>query len=164
MLENWYSRHAGRPLTPEVLADLRATLGLLAFSGVSGGEPEKSEAWAQSAVRLEASELGFTLFRNNVGVLKDKNGRPVRFGLGNDSSRLNEIVKSADLIGIRPVKITPEHVGKTMGQFLSREIKEPGWRYTGAGRESAQLAWANLVNSLGGDAAFATGPGSFWPG
>lgn len=120
----------------------------------------KGEAWAQSQVRLEASAKGCRLWRNNVGALKDERGVPVRYGLANDSKQMNEAIKSADLIGVRPLLITPGHVGAVVGQFLSREMKPPGWRYTGQGREPAQLAWAELITSLGGDAGFATGPGT----
>jgi hypothetical protein len=119
-----------------------------------------SEAYAQSQVRLEAPTKGVTLFRNNVGVLTDINGRPVRFGLANDSKQLNEVLKSSDLIGWRPVLITPEHVGRTLAQFVSRECKAPGWKYTGTDRERAQKAWLDLVAAAGGDSAFATGPGT----
>jgi len=37
---------------------------------------------------MEASKLGLVIFRNNVGVLMDKNGRPVHFGLCKGSSDL----------------------------------------------------------------------------
>jgi hypothetical protein len=120
----------------------------------------KSEAWAQVQIRLEAAQKGVAIFRNNVGVLKDKTGRPVRYGLGNDSPALNEVLKSGDLIGVRPVLILPQHVGTTVGQFVSREAKPPGWVYTATPRERAQMAWANLIRSKGGDASFATGPGT----
>lgn len=120
----------------------------------------KSEAWAQSVVRLEAAQKGVLLWRNNVGVLYDSRGTPVRYGLANDSKALNESVKSADLIGVRALLIQPHHVGTIVGQFVSREVKEPGWQYTGTDREVAQLAWANLIRSKGGDAAFATGTGT----
>ncbi len=157
-LHEW-ARRWNVPL--EMLRDLQTTLGVytppLPAEAPGAG---KSEAWAQSAVRLEASEKGVKLFRNNVGVLEDKTGRPVRYGLGNDSPKMNEVIKSADLIGIRPLVILPHHVGHTFGQFVSREIKPPNWQYTGSGREPAQLAWANLINANGGDAAFATGPGT----
>lgn len=122
--------------------------------------PGQSEAWAQSQVRLEASRAGCRLWRNNVGALLDARGVPVRYGLLNDSAALNRHVKSADLIGIKPVTIGLGHVGTVLGQFLSREIKAPGWRYSGDGREQAQLAWCHLVTSLGGDAGFATGAGT----
>lgn len=84
----------------------------------------------------------------------------MRYGLGNDSPQINAVLKSADLIGIRPVVITAQHVGHTVGQFVSRECKAPGWQYTGTDREVAQLNWARLVNACGGDAAFTTGPGA----
>lgn len=157
-LHEW-ARRWNVPL--EIFRDLQMTLGTYTVPlPAEAPEAGKSEAWAQSAVRLEASEKGVKLFRNNVGVLEDKTGRPVRYGLGNDSPKMNEVIKSADLIGIRPVVILPHHVGHTFGQFVSREIKAPNWQYTGGGREPAQLAWANLINANGGDAAFATGPGS----
>ena len=160
-LHEWFNRHAGQPLTLEVLRDLQITLGTYSLPA----PPEapgagKSEAWAQSMIRLEASEKGVKLFRNNVGVLKDETGRPVRYGLANDSPKTNEVIKSGDLIGLRPLVILPQHVGHTFGQFVSREVKPPGWQFTGAGREQAQLNWCNLINSCGGDAAFATGAGT----
>lgn len=157
-LHDWFNRHAGRPLDLAAFRDLQVTLGTytppLPQDAPGAG---KSEAWVQSMVRLEASQQGIKAFRNNVGVLQDKTGRPVRYGLGNDSPQLNEVLKSADLIGIKPVLIQPHHVGHTFGQFWSRECKRPGWQYTGQGRETAQMAWCNLINSCGGDAAFTTG-------
>lgn len=119
-----------------------------------------SESAIQSLLRLEASQKGCRLWRNNVGALYTKEGNFIRYGLANESSAINKVIKSADLIGIRPIKITPDMIGKTIGQFLSREIKKPNWKYTGNSREQAQLAWINLINSLGGDACFATGEGT----
>ncbi len=137
------------------LQDLQRQMGM--DTDPQAGPAAGSEAWAQSNVRLEASKLGWRLWRNNVGALQDSTGRWVRYGLANDSQQLNKRVKSGDLIGIKPVVITPLMVGHTIGQFTSREIKAPGWRYSGTEHEQAQLAWANIVNSLGGDAAFSTG-------
>jgi hypothetical protein len=119
-----------------------------------------AEAQVQALVRLEASKVGARLWRNNVGAATMDNGTFVRFGLANDSPTVNSKLKSADLIGIRPVLITQGHVGRTIGQFLSREVKKPGWKYTGNEREKAQLHWAELIVSLGGDAAIITGTGS----
>ncbi len=50
-------------------------------------------------------------------------------------------------------------VGSRFGQFLAREVKKPGWKYRGTAEERAQLHFINLVNTAGGDAAFATGRG-----
>lgn len=119
-----------------------------------------TESGAQSETRLEAAENGCILWRNNVGAGLLENGSFVRWGLANDSKALNARVKSHDLIGVRRVLVTPDMVGKTFGQFLSREIKQPGWGYSGTDREKAQLAFATIVNSLGGDAKFSTGRGS----
>lgn len=119
-----------------------------------------SESGISSDIRLEASQLGYRLWRNNVGAAHTSTGQFIRFGLANDSTQLNRVIKSADLIGIRPILITPAHVGMTIGQFISREVKKPSWKYTGTERERAQLAWAELVNSLGGDACFTIGRGT----
>ena len=119
-----------------------------------------SESAIQTLIRLEASRKGCILFRNNVGAGVLDNGSFVRWGLANDSAQLNERLKSADLIGIRPILITPEHVGQVIGQFLSREVKAAGWKWAGTKRELAQQQWADLVNRMGGDALFATGEGT----
>jgi hypothetical protein len=119
-----------------------------------------SEAYVQSLVRLEAGRKGVRLWRNNVGVLTDETGRPVRYGLGNDSPKLNEKLKSGDLIGWRPLIITPEHIGHKIAQFVSRECKKPDWNFTGTDREKAQLKWAQAIVADGGDACFVTGEGS----
>lgn len=111
-------------------------------------------------VRLEASDKKIQLFRNNVGATYTQDGSFLRYGLANDSSNLNHILKSADLIGIRPVIIEPWMVGATLGVFVSRECKQSGWQYTGTDREKAQLAWRDLIRSLGGDAEIVTGAGS----
>jgi hypothetical protein len=117
-----------------------------------------SEADAQTAVRLLASKAGCRLWRNNIGAGRLENGSFVRWGLANDSEAVNRRIKSADLIGIRPVLIGPEHLGQTLGVFLSREVKAPGWRYNPReARQHAQMAWCELIRSLGGDAEFTTG-------
>lgn len=124
---------------------------------LSGGE-FSSETGVQNTDRyLFAKETGGILWRNNVGVARDMRGNFIRYGLCNDSKKLNAKIKSADLIGIKPVHITPDMVGCVIGQFVSREYKKPGWKYTGTPREKAQLAWANLIISYGGDAKIVSG-------
>lgn len=153
----WAARHE------VTLAALQELAGIFGMHGGHDLPPEvkgTSEAAVQAAVRLEAARKGVRLFRNNVGALVDSRGVPVRYGLANDSKQLNEVMKSADLIGWRPLLIEPQHVGTVVAQFVSREVKAVGWHYTGADREPAQLAWAQLVTAAGGDAAFCTGTGT----
>jgi hypothetical protein len=121
----------------------------------------KSEREVQDVVRMEASRCGFRIWRNNLGAVTTQSGSFIRFGLANDSSAMNAKLKSSDLIGIKPVTITQEMVGSVVGVFLSREIKREGWKYKATPEETAQLAWINLINSMGGDACFATGEGTF---
>jgi hypothetical protein len=128
---------------------------------VPPSRPVTSEAGLQSLVRLEGAAKDIPLFRNNVGVLKDKTGRPVRYGLANDSAQLNATIKSGDLIGIESVLIRPEHVGTIIGRFVSRECKPPGWRFNpNDPHEAAQLRWATYINARGGNAAMVNSEGS----
>lgn len=149
---HWAMKHG---VSHQALNELQILFGLhgQAGNGITG----VSETAVQSAVRVDFAKTGGRLFRNNVGVLKDLRGVPVRYGLANDSPQLNKVLKSADLIGWQPITITQAHVGSTIGQFVSRECKKVGWRYSGNAHEEAQLAWAQLVISGGGDASFTSG-------
>lgn len=116
------------------------------------------EQRAQQEVLLACGALGISAWRNNVGALPDpRTGRLIRFGLGNESAALNAKLKSSDLIGLRRVVVTPDMVGQTIGQFVSLELKPPGWAYSGTPRERAQLAWVEHVRRWGGFACFTTG-------
>lgn len=120
-----------------------------------------SESAVMSAVRLEAAAKGILLMRNNVGVLRNQDGVPVRYGLMNETAAMNRSIKSSDLIGIRRVVITPDMVGKTIGQFIARECKHGGWELNPRdSHELAQWEFIRLVGSYGGDAAFTTGKGT----
>jgi 3-phosphoglycerate kinase len=121
-----------------------------------------SESRVQSLIRMEAAQKGLRLWRNNVGVLLDEHGRPVRYGLANDSKALNEVLKSADLIGWETRLITPEMVGTVVAVFLSVETKREDWSAAAdkSERFKAQQAWADMVNAAGGRALFANEPGS----
>lgn len=148
----WQRKHG---ITAEALADLVTMVGLDVESSKEG----VGENVVQEVARLEASKKGWRLFRNNVGVLKDERGVPVRYGLCNDSPAMNKRIKSSDLIGIRPVVITPDMVGSTIGQFVAREVKKAGWKYKGTEHEQAQLAFGTLIIGLGGDFKFWNGEG-----
>lgn len=123
------------------------------------GQPV-DESHVQSLIRLEAARAGLLLMRNNVGQLMDDRGVPVRYGLMNESEQLNAKIKSSDLIGIRPIRITSAHIGTTIGQFVAREVKRTDWVFKGNAHELAQQEFLTLVNRYGGDAKFARGCGS----
>lgn len=154
ILETWAKKYG---VSAEALDELRASFGCMP---VVVNQATDSESRVQAEIRLEAAKKGIKLWRNNVGVLPDARGVPVRYGLANDSKRLNDACKSADLIGWRPVLITTAHVGTTVAQFVSRECKRAGWKYKGDAHERAQLKWAEAVVADGGDACFASGPGT----
>ncbi len=142
----------------EAVEDLRRDFGIIN----TDPQPKdgKSEAAIQTQVRLEATRKNMRLWRNNVGATYTKDGSFLRYGLANDSNKLNKSIKSSDLIGIYPLIIIPEHVGMTLGIFLAREIKKSDWQYSGTEEEQAQLKFLKLVASFGGDAAFANKEGA----
>lgn len=89
-----------------------------------------SERRIQSEILLAAGPAGLTLYRNNVGTgwagkvqrLQDgavliRDPRPLHAGLCKGSS---------DIIGLRPVVVTPDMVGQTIAQFTAIEVKQPG--------------------------------------
>lgn len=161
LLTNWAHRHG---VTPQAMQELRALMGMdgtLAMMHPKRPDEGASESRVQSAVRLEASQKNVLMMRNNVGALMDDRGVPVRYGLMNESKAMNEQCKSSDLIGIRPVLITPAHVGHTIGQFVARECKHGAWKPgEDSKREGAQERFIRLVLSYGGDGAFASGVGT----
>lgn len=113
-----------------------------------------SEASVSQQIRLDAASCGVDLWRNNSGAFQDLTGRWIRYGLANDSAELNERIKSSDLIGVRPLLITPEWVGHTVGVFIAVETKQPGWRMDQ--RAKAQAAFHDIVRKDGGFAGFAS--------
>ena len=118
-----------------------------------------SEAAVQTHTRLEMARMGALVWRNNSGACMDQTGRMIRYGLGNDSAQLNRAIKSSDLIGVVPVKITPDMVGQTLGVFAAVECKKPGWHLTpGDQRGQAQDKFIQLVRSVGGVGGFVSDP------
>ena len=92
-----------------------------------------AETNIMNACMVALSKAGCLVFRNNVGVLPDRDGRPIRYGLGTGSS---------DLIGIC-----------ADGTFLAIEVK------TATGRVSpAQEAFIAAVRRQGGRAGVARCP------
>ena len=122
-----------------------------------------SELDVQQQIRLESGRRGTPLLRNNSGASFDKNGRLIRFGLGNDSDKINKVFKSSDLIGIWPVVVTPDMVGKTLGVFFAVEVKAPGWKLrAGDERAQAQKNFGEWVKRHGGHFVFATDVADVW--
>lgn len=156
MLDEWAAEFG---VAPAALYALKVRMGMTAPHWEPVAEA-RSEAAVQNEIRLAAVAAGVRLWRNNVGALLDKRGIPVRYGLANDSAAANKVCKSGDLVGIEPVLITPAHVGRTIGRFVSIECKAPGFVYNDAdAHQRAQMNWARIVNAAGGRACFATGTG-----
>jgi hypothetical protein len=78
--------------------------------------------------------MGYVLFRNNTGAMKNVNNQLVRFGL---------LKGSSDLIGIGP-----------QGRFMAFECKWRGWEYRGTQHEREQLAFVVHVVLRGGIGGF----------
>jgi len=84
---------------------------------------------------------GRRLWRNNTGAIKDETGRLVRFGLCKGSS---------DIIGITPITITSDMIGKRIGVFTAIEVKTPKGKPT-----DEQINFIDRVRDLGGFAGVA---------
>lgn len=91
----------------------------------------RSEANIQNDILIALSKAGATVWRNNVGALKDKTGRLVRYGVGGNGG--------SDIIGICPD-----------GRFLAVEVK----KNTGRATED-QLRFIEAVRAKGGRAGVA---------
>lgn len=153
-LQEWTARW-GHLLSREAVDELHTAFDpVQPAPGKAGG----SEQAAANYIRIQAGAAGVPLWRNNNGAAYDQTGRLIRFGLGHESAALSARWKSADLIGILPVTVTPAHVGRTFGVFLAVETKAPGWKLTkGDKRGQAQAAFLQSVIRFGGAAGFASG-------
>ena len=141
-IPQWAQRHG---LSQQALTEL---LLLLAMPPAPPTSPTpRSEAAAQAEIRLTAPRWGGVLWRNNVGALPDRTGVLIRYGLANDSKKLNAHVKSSDLIGFTPV------AGRAV--FVAIECKRADWTWGATAREIAQQRFHNIVRAGGGIAGFA---------
>lgn len=117
------------------------------------------ESAVMQRTQLELARHGALVFRNNSGACEDKTGRIIRYGLGHTSAQQVRSWASSDLIGVVPVTITPEMVGRTVGLFAAVECKKSDWHITpGDARAQAQLRFIELVRSVGGIGGFVTDP------
>lgn len=149
-ITDWATRHG---ISPQALTELYDVLNPW-MGTIPGTDGETSEADTQSRLRVEAPRQGCALWRNNNGAYEDGTGRWVRYGLGNDSKKLNEVWKSSDLIGI--TRMTSTAIGQVFGVFTAVEVKHPGWTKPANKRDRAQAAFHTSVRGLGGIGMFAT--------
>ena len=84
-------------------------------------------------IMVTLSEAGCVVWRNNVGVLKNAAGIPIKFGL---------CVGSSDIIGVAPC-----------GRFLAVEVKTEKGRPT-----QDQIRFIEAVKRKGGIAGIARSP------
>ena len=100
-----------------------------------------TEQALQQRILLALGRGATRLWRNNTGMLRDQQGRPVRFGLCEGS---------ADLIGYHSVTITPDMVGQRLAVFTAVEVKTPTGRPT-----PEQTAFLKHIQDAGGRAGIA---------
>ena len=80
-------------------------------------------------------------------MLKDRNGRPVAFGLGSEAGR--PMPGTSDTIGHHTITITPEMVGRKLAVFVAIEAKDLSQL------TPAQRAFLQAVHRAGGIAGCA---------
>lgn len=110
------------------------------------------EADITNPILTGATKLGSRLFRQNTGLgwvgqvvhktaamLTLRNPRPLHAGLCKGSS---------DIVGLHPIVITPEMVGKTIAVFAAFEVKTGRVTTT-----DEQRAFVGMVRERGGIAA-----------
>ena len=117
---------------------------------------KESEASLMRRIALKASEHGARLWRNNTAkgwagksvVITESGQARVMPGdvLVHSARRLHAglCVGSSDLIGLTPVLITEQHIGKTLAVFTAAEVKA-GTNLTGA-----QQSFLEMVTRSGG--------------
>lgn len=172
LIIQWQRKHG---VTTEAMIELSNIMGAVSIP-TTPESATKPEQVTQQNIRLSAGHHGVKLWRNNVGATPAKIqytcnhcgnagvqiNRPVRYGLANDSVKMNQVVKSSDLIGITPVEVTPDHVGSLLGVFTAIECKHSQWVYNDYKHEAAQYEFMKAVISSGGIAQFARSPDDIW--
>lgn len=95
-----------------------------------------TEADIMRQIQIAVCESGARLFRNNVGLARQQDGRIIRFGMG---------VGSADLVGFTPKIIN----GNKIAVFTAIEVKHKGKP------TKQQLSFLSMVRDFGGIAGVA---------
>lgn len=144
---------------PDALFSLYGILTAPLGSSELGEYEKNSETWVQNTLRVIASSREHSyLWRNNVGAVQDGK-RMIRYGLCNESKKLNQRFKSSDLIGGTPIVVTPSMVGKRIMVFTAVEVKKTSWKPgEHTQRERGQLRFINAVRAAGGFGFFCRHP------
>jgi hypothetical protein len=150
-LNTWAKRHN---ISAAALKELAEAIAPQYFAPILPGH--SGEADTQARLRVTAGRDGWPLWRNNNGACMDDTGRMIRYGLGNDSKRVSDKIKSSDLIGPCPIEIGVQHLGRRVAVFTAIEVKHPLWKKPVTARDRAQEKYHEIVKSLGGFAGFAT--------
>lgn len=137
---------------PDALFSLYQILTIPLGSHAVGEYEKNSETYVQNVLRVLASSREHAyLWRNNVGATQTPDGRMIRYGLCNESKKLNQRFKSSDLIGGTPVTVTADMVGKRVMIFTAVEVKKADWKPgSDTQRERGQLRFINAVRAAGG--------------
>ena len=105
-----------------------------------------SEKRIEQDIMLSVSKQGGAIFKNAVGLVQQRDGSTLRYGLCKGSS---------DLIGIQPVTITADMVGKTVGVFIAIEVKKDRHGYKAT---DGQTQFIDMVKKKGGLAGVVYSP------
>lgn len=165
--QEWQTRY------PEAAAALASVV----FAPVDAPNNSLTEQAVQQECRFLGAGQGMWLLRNNSGAFTDKVKLPpgvprspanilaaivkkykgLRWGLGNDSSKINAVMKSPDLVGGTEFIIPPHWVGRKVCVATFIEVKDPDWSYNPKdAHQAAQAACMNKVIAMGGLAGFVT--------
>lgn len=113
------------------------------------------ESAVTSHIRLDAAQQGVLLLRNNSGAFTDEYGNFVRYGLGSFNPEKDKKA-SSDYIGITPIFITPEMIGRVLGVFTAVEMKPDNWKFLPSDKRALyQRNFHDIVKQNGGFAGFA---------
>ena len=148
-LSEWAERFN---IGPDALFSLYQILTIPLGSAAVGEYEKNSETYVQNVLRVLASSREHAyLWRNNVGAVTTPGGGQLRYGLCNESKKLNQRFKSSDLIGGTPVTVTADMVGKRVMIFTAVEVKKADWKPgSDTQRERGQLRFINAVRAAGG--------------
>lgn len=93
---------------------------------MAGESASRPEANIQNDIMIALSNAGCLIWRNNTGILKDANGRPIKFGLCKGSADLIGIAKDGKFLAVE-VKTATGRVRPEQELFIAA-VKRAGGR------------------------------------